>query len=150
MGKIMLNGIQYGVGGIEQAKDISYDNTESGATATDVQGALDELNAGLMGEFTQIGTATLNTTTQRSISLTSGHFSDFTDLLCIVDDTSARRGSFFIPVSLFVTGKANHIAVYVADVLRTAVFGYVDDSTFSIRITSVPSDVTLTFRIYAK
>lgn len=47
MGKIMLNGIQYGVGGIEQAKDISYDNTESGATATDVQGALDELNNGL-------------------------------------------------------------------------------------------------------
>lgn len=118
--------------------------------AESVGDALTSLNNGLMSEFTQIGTATLNTTTQRSISLTSGHFSDFTDLLCIVDDTSARRGSFFIPVSLFVTGKANHIAVYVADVLRTAVFGYVDDSTFSIRITSVPSDVTLTFRIYAK
>ena len=71
-------------------------------------------------------------------------------MLCIVDDTSARRGSFFIPVPLFVTGKVNHIAVYVADILRTAVFGYVDDSTFSIRMTSVPSDVTLTFRIYAK
>lgn len=51
MGKIMLNGTQYGIGGIEQAKDISYDNTESGATATDVQGALDELNAGLNDVF---------------------------------------------------------------------------------------------------
>lgn len=150
MGKIMKDGIQYGVGGIQKAESITYDNTASGMTATDVQGAIDELNNGLMREYTQIGTATLNTTTQRSVSLTSGAFSDFTDLLCVVDDTSARRGSFFIPVSLFVTEKVNHIAVYVADVLRTAVFGYVDDSTFSIRLTSVPSDVTLTFRIYAK
>lgn len=54
MGKIMMNGIQYGVGGIEQAKDISYDNTESGATATDVQGALDELNKGLNTSVSRI------------------------------------------------------------------------------------------------
>lgn len=118
--------------------------------AVTIGSELTALNNGLMREFTQIGTATLNITTQRSISLTTGSFSDFTDLLCVVDDTSARRGSFFIPVSLFATGKVNHIAIYVADVLRTAVFGYVDDSTFSIRMTSVPSDVTLTFRIYAK
>lgn len=59
MGKIMLNGIQYGVGGIEQAKDISYDNTESGATATDVQGALDELNNGLLIEEVTIPTVTI-------------------------------------------------------------------------------------------
>lgn len=121
-------------------------NIESASVGSE----LTALNNGLMREFTQIGTATLNITTQRSISLTTGSFSDFTDLLCVVDDTSARRGSFFIPVSLFATGKVNHIAIYVADVLRTAVFGYVDDSTFSIRMTSVPSDVTLTFRIYAK
>lgn len=47
MGKIMMNGVQYGVGGIEKAKDISYDNTSSGMTATNVQGALDEVKAGL-------------------------------------------------------------------------------------------------------
>lgn len=47
MGKIMLNGKQYGVGGIEKAKDISYDNTQSGMSATNVQGALDEVKAGL-------------------------------------------------------------------------------------------------------
>ena len=47
MGKIMLNGKQYGVGGIEKAKDISYDNTSSGMSATNVQGALDEVKAGL-------------------------------------------------------------------------------------------------------
>lgn len=144
---LIIQGIDMG---LQTAEHVTYDNSTSGLEAVNVQEAVDELNNGLMGEFTQIGTATLNTTSQRSISLTSGHFSDFTDLLCIVDDTSARRGSFFIPVSLFVTGKVNHIAVYVADVLRVAVFGYVNDSTFSIRITSVPSDVTLTFRIYAK
>lgn len=47
MGKIMMNGKQYGVGGIEKAKDISYDNTQSGMSATNVQGALDEVKAGL-------------------------------------------------------------------------------------------------------
>lgn len=48
MGIIMKDGYQYGVGGIEQADDISYDNTQSGLTATNVQEAVDELNAGLM------------------------------------------------------------------------------------------------------
>jgi hypothetical protein len=44
MGKIMKDGIQYGVGGIQKAEGITYDNTDSGMTATNVQGALDELN----------------------------------------------------------------------------------------------------------
>lgn len=48
MGIIMKDGHQYGIGGIERAEDVSYDNTESGMTATDVQGALDELSAGLI------------------------------------------------------------------------------------------------------
>lgn len=47
MGKIMKDGIQYGVGGIQKAESITYDNTASGMTATNVQGALDELNKGL-------------------------------------------------------------------------------------------------------
>lgn len=47
MGKIMKNGIQYGVGGIQKAEGITYDNTDSGMTATEVQGAIDELNTGL-------------------------------------------------------------------------------------------------------
>lgn len=145
---LVYNGILYKVISAINSGETLTPNTNIEATTTGAE--LTSLNNSLMREYTQIGTATLNTTTQRSISLTSGSFSDFTDLLCVVDDTSARRGSFFIPVSLFATGKVNHIAIYVAEVLRTAVFGYVDDSTFSIRMTSVPSDVTLTFRIYAK
>jgi len=47
MGKIMKDGIQYGVGGIQKAEGITYDNTDSGMVATDVQGAIDELNNGL-------------------------------------------------------------------------------------------------------
>lgn len=54
MGKIMKDGIQYGVGGIQKAESITYDNTDSGMTATNVQGAVDEqasaisdLNTGL-------------------------------------------------------------------------------------------------------
>lgn len=52
MGKIMLNGKQYGVGGIERAEDISYDNTQSGMSATNVQGALDEIKSGLIKNVT--------------------------------------------------------------------------------------------------
>ncbi len=48
MGKIMKDGIQYGVGGIQKAESITYDNTDSGMTATNVQGAVDELNNGLI------------------------------------------------------------------------------------------------------
>ena len=48
MGKIMMNGVQYGVGGITDASDVKYDNTQSGMTATNVQGAVDELQSGLM------------------------------------------------------------------------------------------------------
>ena len=58
MGKIMLNGKQYGVGGIEKAKDISYDNTSSGMSATNVQGALDEVKAGLNNFTLQISVLT--------------------------------------------------------------------------------------------
>ena len=47
MGKIMKDGIQYGVGGIQKAESITYDNTDSGMTAIDVQDAIDELNNGL-------------------------------------------------------------------------------------------------------
>lgn len=47
MGKIMKDGIQYGVGGIQKAESITYDNTASGMTAIDVQDAIDELNNGL-------------------------------------------------------------------------------------------------------
>ena len=60
MGKIMLNGKQYGVGGIEKAKDISYDNTSSGMSATNVQGALDEVKAGL--KFVKIHSGVQNIT----------------------------------------------------------------------------------------
>jgi hypothetical protein len=47
----MKDGIQYGVGGIQKAEGITYDNTDSGMTATNVQGALDELNNGLTNVF---------------------------------------------------------------------------------------------------
>ena len=56
MGKIMKDGIQYGVGGIQKAEGITYDNTDSGMTATNVQGALDELNNGLALEIKTYGT----------------------------------------------------------------------------------------------
>ena len=41
MGKIMMNGKQYGVGGITDASDVKYTSSQT------VKGALDELNAGL-------------------------------------------------------------------------------------------------------
>lgn len=81
MGKIMLNGTQYGVGGIEQAKDISYDNTESGATATDVQGALDELNNGLMWKPLSSGVASSVRTSLSSV--------DYRELLLVARISNA-------------------------------------------------------------
>lgn len=47
MGRIMMNGIQYGTGGRPTAEGVTYDNAESGMTATNVQSALDELSTGL-------------------------------------------------------------------------------------------------------
>ena len=64
MGIIMKDGHQYGAGGIvEQAEDISYDNTSSGLSATNVQGALDEVKSGLIDitNYTDI-TGTTDTT----------------------------------------------------------------------------------------
>lgn len=55
MGRIMMNGIQYGTGGRPTAEGVTYDNAESGMTAKNVQGALDELSNGLT---TQTGTFT--------------------------------------------------------------------------------------------
>lgn len=40
MGKIMLNDVQYGVGGVTDAEDVKYGST-------DVSSALDDLNTGL-------------------------------------------------------------------------------------------------------
>ena len=56
MGKIMLNDKQYGVGGINTAEDVSYDNTSSGMTATNVQDAVDELNQHLIHQIRIIKT----------------------------------------------------------------------------------------------
>jgi hypothetical protein len=39
------------------ASEINYDNTDSGMTATDVQDAIDELNADKVGEWELVGTA---------------------------------------------------------------------------------------------
>ena len=61
MGKIMLNGRQYGVGGITDASDIKYGST-------DVESALNDLNTGL----SNIGT--LNVGTVESTSVANGSF----------------------------------------------------------------------------
>lgn len=45
MSKVMLNGIPY-AGSLSDAEDVGYDNTISGLSATDVQGAIDELVQG--------------------------------------------------------------------------------------------------------
>lgn len=47
------------------AEDITYDNTQSGMTATDVQGAVDELNASLVnfGNKTAVVSGTFNANT---------------------------------------------------------------------------------------
>lgn len=55
MGRIMMNGIQYGTGARPTAEGVTYDNAESDMTATNVQSALDELSTGLT---TQTGTFT--------------------------------------------------------------------------------------------
>lgn len=51
MGRIMMNGIQYGTGRRPTAEGVTYDNAESGMTAKNVQEAVDELNNGLTAEF---------------------------------------------------------------------------------------------------
>ena len=58
MGKIMMNGIQYGVGGITDADDVKYTDSQT------VKGALDEVKNGL----TNILTGSNVITTSHTIS----------------------------------------------------------------------------------
>ena len=41
--KVEIDGVKYAIVGETTAEDVSYDNTDSGLTADDVQGAIDEL-----------------------------------------------------------------------------------------------------------
>ena len=43
--KIEIDGIKYAIVGETTAEDVSYDNTDSGLTADDVQAAIDEVSA---------------------------------------------------------------------------------------------------------
>jgi hypothetical protein len=54
---VIKNGTRFLIGGGGSSADkISYDNTNSGMTATNVQGAIDELNAEIAGQWTLLGT----------------------------------------------------------------------------------------------
>lgn len=46
---VISNGVIYSGGGSQKASDVSYNNTESGLEATNVQSAIDELNTDLGG-----------------------------------------------------------------------------------------------------
>jgi hypothetical protein len=84
MGKIMLNGKQYGVGGLNNAEDVSYDNTSSGMTATNVQDAVDELNTGLTSVESAI---TLHNYSQAiNQSINSGGTRDITTTVVVPAD----------------------------------------------------------------
>lgn len=84
MGRIMMNGIQYGTGGRPTAEGVTYDNAESGMTATNVQGALDELSTGLTtiyeGAWTATSSATTNTQLTEKITLPKGIYLLFASL----------------------------------------------------------------------
>lgn len=68
MGKIMKDGQQYGVGGIQKAESITYDNTASGMTATNVQSAVDTLNAGLTNVQGAVNTLNAGLTNVRTLN----------------------------------------------------------------------------------
>lgn len=84
MGRIMMNGIQYGTGRRPTAEGVTYDNAESGMTATNVQGALDELSNGLTtiyeGAWTATSSAANNTQLTEKITLPKGIYLVFLSL----------------------------------------------------------------------
>ena len=72
MGKIMMNGIQYGVGGMTDASDVKYDDT-------DVASALDDLTTDI---------ASLNTKIAWTSPSSASSLSDFTDWVDAKIDTN--------------------------------------------------------------
>ena len=61
MGKIIRNGVSYS-GSTEDAVNVKYDNSSSGVTATNVQGAIDEVKETIDDKQTQIDTLNSNLT----------------------------------------------------------------------------------------
>ena len=87
--------------GASSADKVSYDNTNSGLTATNVQGAVDELNSSL----SSVGT--IRITCGRSYSFTGGETSPITT-------TNAQVPDGYIPISIVGVNTGN-IANSVSD-----------------------------------
>lgn len=87
------------------ASDVSYDNTQSGMSATNVQDAVNELNQNLtnlqtIDKIAEVSMST--TTTTRTIPNISAYRTLFVYALY---SNGSARGCMIIPMSLFVEGR---------------------------------------------
>ena len=119
MGKIMKDGIQYGVGGITDASDIKYGST-------DVESALNDLNNGLTNKLTAFANAKMQTFVASWSSLPTGD-----------TNTNINISSMGLTRISFVSVQA--IAYVSPQAVDAIVLGY-NTSSVAIRVRNNLSD----------
>jgi hypothetical protein len=119
MGKIMLNGKQYGVGGLNNAEDVSYDNTSSGMTATNVQDAVDELNTGLTFKKILNNVAVSNTSFTLSDSI-----ENYSEVVIFLRTNNYRMTTLSIPVDSIISAGYSSENQYIVDMVASVTVNY--------------------------
>ena len=86
MPKIIKNGVTY-IGTSDNAAAVSYDNASSGLNATDVQGAIDEVNSGLSDKMDKVNPTGSGKMLFNAASTSTGG----TCSVCLSSDSDAKN-----------------------------------------------------------
>ena len=114
-----------GVGGASNAESIKYDNSLSGLEATNVQGAVDEVNDSLVVEtYTSLENATINANSNGKVTITIPNASEYIAngytgyiLTAMLWDSSVVSN----PLSVVVSATGTIDIIYINNYSRTSV-----------------------------
>lgn len=130
------------LGGVSapEASDVSYDNTDSGLTADDVQGAIDEINTVLGSHVTLLGNTAVTAGTWDTATL-SEDINNYRYLAFNlgISDNAPDQSAFnlIIPTSAFKLSTTSSPVAVVHDYLtasdsKSCLAAYATDTTISI------------------
>ena len=123
MGKIMMNGIQYGVGGITDADDVKYTDLQT------VKGALDEVKTGLSNRFDSGISTGHSISAGGSITVTVNFNHTFTTIPEVVTNLTRSYGTADVLAALAVnvtavTASYFNVIIYNAGSLDVGAVGF--------------------------
>ena len=115
------------------ASEVSYDNTESGLTATDAQEAIDSLSNSLtnlkIDYHTLVDITMTSSGTTSETLVNSRKFSDYDLIMAIIGNAS--RGTMLLPRPLFLT-QAMYVGFMYSGSLREVDVTYVSDTSCNV------------------